>query len=390
MAFRVAEDAWEEKITGLARGINDPSALPPFIAEYRDGELSLRDGSHRHEALRRLGVTRFWTLIWFNTEAAYESGRHQLEALEIKPTLSREEVREVLQTDGDGDVTDLEPILGGQISQTFSFRRRSRDLIIRFATRRGRTGFSKEAYVAGRFGSPKLPMARILRIGTHRNLCFAISERVRGQTMRALSPGDRAAVLPALVEIVHALRRADVAPETGFGLFDHEGRGFSSCWSDHLTGIRHEEEPTDFYGRWHALFEQTFLERDLFERIYGTMRGLLVHCPEERSLVHGNLGYGNILVAEGRITAVIDWADARYGDFLYDIAGLDFWHRDDGHAERFRRSCAEKMIPIPRYPERIAAYQCAIALDALRFFARTNQRSSYDWVRSEIMGRLAR
>ena len=39
---------WEAKVAAMAAEISDPLALPPFITEYRDGTLSLRDGNHRH------------------------------------------------------------------------------------------------------------------------------------------------------------------------------------------------------------------------------------------------------------------------------------------------------------------------------------------------------
>jgi hypothetical protein len=38
----------------------------PLIASYEDGVLSVRDGNHRHEALRRAGYRQFWTIVWFN------------------------------------------------------------------------------------------------------------------------------------------------------------------------------------------------------------------------------------------------------------------------------------------------------------------------------------
>jgi len=388
MEFRVAEEAWEAKITSLSAGIQDPAVLPPFICEYRGGALSLRDGSHRCEALRRLGVSQFWTLIWFNAEADYDAGRRAFEALEVKPTLSQDEVRSLLESLGHGGVSELQPIPGGQIAQTFSCRCGGQPRIVRFATTHTRTGFAKEAWLAARFGSPALPLPRILRVGTYRNLRFALSERIPGTTLRALSPTQRARVFPALVEILHALRQADISGLPGFGLVDDAGRGLARSWSEHLLCVRDEEEPGDFFGRWHRLFDQTFLERELFERVYERMQRLLADCPEERSLVHSNLGYGNLLAEGDRITGVIDWVDARYGDFLFDLAGLDLWHREDGHPERFRRSCGERGVHLPHFAERLLASQCAIALDALRFFAKTDQRPSYDWVRATILQRL--
>jgi hypothetical protein len=61
----------------MAAEISDPLALPPFIVEYRDGVLSLRDGNHRHEALRRRGATDFWAIVWCNSAADAEAARRE-------------------------------------------------------------------------------------------------------------------------------------------------------------------------------------------------------------------------------------------------------------------------------------------------------------------------
>ena len=47
--------------------------------------------------------------------------------------------------------------------------------------------------------------------------------------------------------------------------------------------------------------------------------------PEDRHLVHSDLLHFNVLVSGRRITAVIDWGDSKYGDFLYDVAWFTFW-----------------------------------------------------------------
>ena len=46
---------------------------------------------------------------------------------------------------------------------------------------------------------------------------------------------------------------------------------------------------------------------------------------QERHLIHSDLLNYNVLVADGRISAVIDWGCAMYGDFLYDLAWFEFW-----------------------------------------------------------------
>jgi len=69
---------WEAKVAAMAAEISDPLAWPPFITEYRDGTLSLRDGNHRHEALRRRGVTEFWAIVWCNSAADAEAAAMRL------------------------------------------------------------------------------------------------------------------------------------------------------------------------------------------------------------------------------------------------------------------------------------------------------------------------
>jgi hypothetical protein len=57
----------------------DARFLPPMIAEFRNGDLSLRDGNKRYWAMRQLGWESCWTLIWFNDSAEYDAFTHRLE-----------------------------------------------------------------------------------------------------------------------------------------------------------------------------------------------------------------------------------------------------------------------------------------------------------------------
>ena len=89
-----------------------------------------------------------------------------------------------------------------------------------------------------------------------------------------------------------------------YGLFDGHGQGFFPDWSSNLTFVKDEERADGFFGKWHGLFETSFLDRQRFDRVYGHMEALLPCCPGERSLIHGGYGFGNLLVNRGRITTV--------------------------------------------------------------------------------------
>ena len=75
MQYCQSLDAWESHVAAIMMG--DSAQLPPLILEYRgrDVPLGMHDGSHRHEALRRLGASQVWTLIWCNSEADFAEAR---------------------------------------------------------------------------------------------------------------------------------------------------------------------------------------------------------------------------------------------------------------------------------------------------------------------------
>jgi len=68
---------------------------------------------------------------------------------------------------------------------------------------------------------------------------------------------------------------------------------------------------------------------------------LLTHLPPMRSqLVHGDAGVGNLIVADGRIAAVIDFDNAWYGDPAIDLAW--WWWRSPLTAPAFEAGCASQ------------------------------------------------
>jgi len=75
MEYRVPADAWEAHVTALAAHLAAPLEMPPLMVEYRPGLLSLRDGNHRHEAMRRSGWRTAWVVIWHNSPADFLAGQ---------------------------------------------------------------------------------------------------------------------------------------------------------------------------------------------------------------------------------------------------------------------------------------------------------------------------
>ena len=209
-----------------------------------------------------------------------------------------------------------------------------------------------------------------------------------GRILDQLSEEEYLQLLPSLMETLDAIHQTDVSVATGYGSFNEQGVGLVSSWPEHMRHVYEEEDERWFYGKWHTLFETTFLERDLFDRIYEEMDSLLIYAPTKRFLVHADFGSDNALAENGKITAVLDWANAVYGDFLYDVAWLDMWSPELGINGRFRHYYQTQNRHIPHYDERFRCCQCYIALDSFRFYAKIGNEAMYQWMRNRILGIL--
>ena len=73
MEFVVDLGYWNTRIYTMSKSFTDPLSIPPLILEYRQGELSVRDGNTRYGAMRLLGWDKCWVIIWYNSEADYQA-----------------------------------------------------------------------------------------------------------------------------------------------------------------------------------------------------------------------------------------------------------------------------------------------------------------------------
>jgi uncharacterized ParB-like nuclease family protein len=72
MEYRVTLENWNKKTDSLIEHIQSDGELAPFIAQYSKGLFSIRDGNHRYGAYERMGRETYWTLIWCDSEEAFE------------------------------------------------------------------------------------------------------------------------------------------------------------------------------------------------------------------------------------------------------------------------------------------------------------------------------
>ncbi len=211
------------------------------------------------------------------------------------------------------DVSAVQSLGEGAWSYAFTFLIGDVKKVIRWGN--VPDNFERDAF-AHTFNSDKMPVPPILELGQANNRFFAISPFVGGKFLEALSPDDLENASQSVIEVFHALRALDISTSTGFGFWNKDGKAIYDSWKAFLLD-RNESDVSLTHG-WREILEASEMGMDSYNK------SLTNYCPEDRGVVHSDLVNRNVLVAEGKVTAVLDWGSAFFGDPLYEIAWIKF------------------------------------------------------------------
>lgn len=268
-----------------------------------------------------------------------------------KTELNLEAVKAFLYDHCMSEVDTLQQMIEGEESQAFSFKCGNAEYVIRINP--SIAGFQKDAYAYHHFHSEQVPIPRVIQTGyIDEQHAFSISEKMPGITLQDVDSATLQRLLKPTADVWLALSKFDPDDTTGFGDFDASGQGVYVTWREFLL------EPQTY--AWERALPTK--ELAMCQEVLKTFLALVKQCPEERALVHGDFGSNNVLTDGERITAVLDWENAKYGDPLFDVATAYFW---SPWLECMREQAAyfeAHLSSLPTYQERILCYQLRIGL----------------------------
>ena len=219
------------------------------------------------------------------------------------------------------DVTAVEAIMGGEWSQAFSFHARDRDYVLRFGAYR--EDYEKDR-VARRYAGPDLPIPKVHEVGQAFGGSYAVSTRMYGEPLDRLDGARYRRALPSVFRMLDAMRVADVSWAAGYGMWRPDGMAPYRSWRDMLLDVQHDHQRSRIHGWW-DLLNSVPASVDVFRAGYRELQDLAAGCSEDRHLIHSDIVGDNVRVLGDEVTAAVDWGNAMYGDFLYDLARIDFW-----------------------------------------------------------------
>ena len=110
----------------------------------------------------------------------------------------------------------------------------------------------------------------------------------------------------------------------GFGLWDATGQAPHATWSQALLAVG-TDAPGSRIAGWRRQLEESPTGAKPFDAAFRRLADLATEVPNARHLIHADLLNYNVLIDGQRVSAVLDWGAAMYGDWLFDIAWFAFW-----------------------------------------------------------------
>ncbi len=211
---------------------------------------------------------------------------------------------------------------------------------------------------------------------------FAITERCQGATLNDFEQETIEQFLPSLFDTLNSIHRLDCSNYFGWGLTDASGNGRFASWQEYLLSFYNQK----FSFTWEQIFRDTLMEQDLYEKALAVIQHNLQFCSTPKYWVHGDFGFDNVISDGRRITGVLDWAESLLGDFVYDIAYLDFWSDDISYRQRWQDWIKDRAtsLSLEYFEERFRCYLLHIGLKGLAIAAIQNDLEDYTYVKAKI------
>jgi hygromycin-B 4-O-kinase len=300
----------------------------------------------------------------------------------VKTTYSQEDIYQFLEKTEQARPDSVEQLTEGHISQALGFETvDGRRFVLRIADHEG--DFQADKYAGDVFGDALLA-PKVTDIGSFGEVAYyCISKRAKGVPTTSLTLPEIQAVQPEMHKVFDRLFKTDISTTTGYGEIDTTtGDAPSVSWqaylADHIakTSIDAYKEAAEYVG----------IDPAIVDDFMAQFNRNLSHASEVRRLFHGDLGFDNLLVDDGKVTAVIDWAQMGYGDWMRDFARFEFWGPGRyGDAKEF---AAQYDFEAEHIDERLALYHAYNALLTIDFSLRHKNASTSEWLREHVAEKL--
>jgi hygromycin-B 4-O-kinase len=285
------------------------------------------------------------------------------------------EIKEFLKNVFNDNVFSIRPIKSGERSKAFIFETKRVKYIFRINNQD--IGFRKDKYAYKHF-SKFAPIPEVVKIGQFKEQFYSISQYCIGKTLT-----DSNTVLPSLLinslfTTLDELQNVPIPNNAKYGITNVNGEAKYSSWEKWILkkNIMVTKNDGSFYS-WDEVKTISFVERNIIDELFNKVERLIPFIPKEKYLIHGDYGPGNIMIDNDRVTGVIDWNEYAYGDFLFDVAWLDFWINKTDFINEYKVHFQKNGKYIRYYTERMMCHKLFIGVNTLGIYAAIGWEEGY-------------
>ncbi len=316
----------------------------------------------------------------------------------LKTRVSISEIEEFLKKSFSVDIQNIEILKGGEISQAFSFMSNSNNFVIKVRKVRKRfrkaDPFGKEIIISkiAIKNNTQIPIPKIIKYGLFKEtkkdkFIYSIVTKAPGSFVHLFPKEKTHLVDESLVDVLVQIHSIDVSKTKGYGNWEKWNKAKFKSMQEHVLDVLERQKIHT-----NERYSSGIFEEDLYLQGSAKIKELVKFCSSKRHLVHADYGYDNVLADnDGNVTAVYDWEHAIFGDFVYDIAWLDFWgFRDENtysnlYCKKYKDS---NLLDFENYEERLLCYKLYIGMTAAGFFSESNQEDKYLEAKQRVLSLL--
>lgn len=211
-------------------------------------------------------------------------------------------------------VDDFIHIQEGKHSDAFSYRADDQNFVIRFNITD--EGFLKDKYAFENF-SNVIAIPKIIEIGKYNDsLFYCVSEKVKGETVKEKYKQGDFSSLENQFETLEIIKNIPILDDGNFGKWNADfkaEKSFDDYFNEICNGGMFD---------WSVFENLNYFDKDFVQYLLAQIKTYSSYSRDERVLVHGDFGGSNLLVDEGKISGVIDWAHSFYGDHFWDVGRI--------------------------------------------------------------------
>lgn len=285
------------------------------------------------------------------------------------------EIEKFLKAEFNNDIFQVKPINGGERSKAFSFMSGGAKYI--FRTNKNDIGFKKDRYAFDHF-SEFVPIPETIKMGQFQDRFYAISKNCHGKPLEDGKEELPAVLVESILTTLDKIHSIPLSEQTKYGVADTQGKAEYASWEQWVLKENTPVTKNDgSYYSWNEVKKIDFVDKKIINQLSAEIKKLICFMPKEKSLIHGDFAVGNIMIDHNLVTGVIDWNEYGYGDFLFDVAWLDFWIKKTNFTSAYRVHSQKNNRNIPDYEKRIRCHQLFIGLNTLGIYAAIGWTEGY-------------